>query len=437
MTRQTSEPTMQGALIDTFDPADPQCWIAHGRSVDHAEAIASAWQRFPDLPASMPAEVRMAQVRARVAAMCPFMDRLSEETRRAREIANFTFVENALARGTNDPRQAGIIEGRERHGFSWDEAVQYADGRYAASAGWESRFMGEAADGARGRRLVAAYDLGFRDGGGRPDDLFDTARRAYLAVRPAQMFPPQLSASRLPPSQWPAPTDKPRPARWDRRLLLLGREEIDAGFLAAVQAKPDSDLLTILTFDGRAAHIRDNDGCLVVGSRLAAALQARDFDDILVAAQGDDFALIEAHATSLPLCRTMERTRNTRLQQWRHFRVWLARGLGPGDVMASGHIRWGKAVRGLTGKLGEFTARYAGPAQPRGHRIIVELPSGAPACGFRTVHGVSLDPQRIISNRAKLRETMMVMLRDFAAALPEPSALSNRTGISLMRGGDR
>jgi len=384
----------------------------------------------------MPADTRMAQVRARVAAMRPFMDRLSEETRRAREITNFTFVENALARGTNDPRQAGIIEGRDRHGFSWDEAVQYAEGRHAASAGWESRFMGEAAESACGQRLAAAYDLGFRDGGGRPDDLFDTARRAYLADRPAEM-PPQLSASRLPPSQWPAPTDRPRPARWDRRLLLLGRDEVEAGFLAAVQAEPDSDQLTILTFDGRTAHIRDNDGCLVATSRLAAALQAHDFDDILIAAQGEDLALIEAHATSLPLCRTMERTRNTHLQQWRHFRVWLARGLGPGEIMASGHIRWGKAAKGLTGKLGEFTTRYAGPAQPRGHRIIVELPSGAPAHGFRTVHGVSLDPQRIISNRAKLRETMTVMLREFAAALPQPAVLSNRTGVSLIRGGDR
>src|SRR3546814_5052803 len=69
-------------------------------------------------------------------------------------------------------------------------------------------------------------------------------------------------------------------------------------------------------------------------------------------------ALLDAHAAALPLCRTMERTRNTALQQRTHFRIWLDRGFLAGQTVGAGHIRWGKAVNGLTGRLGEFTARY-------------------------------------------------------------------------------
>src|SRR3546814_2141796 len=65
-----------------------------------------------------------------------------------------------------------------------------------------------------------AYDHGFCDGGGNRDDLFDTARRALMVDRT-----PTSSAilpARPRPSEWLKPTDVPRPARWHRRLLLIG-----------------------------------------------------------------------------------------------------------------------------------------------------------------------------------------------------------------------
>src|SRR3546814_4652433 len=61
------------------------------------------------------------------------------------------------------------------------------------------------------------------------DDLFDTARRALMVDRT-----PTSSAilpARPRPSEWLKPTDVPRPARWHRRLLLIGAPE--AGLVAA------------------------------------------------------------------------------------------------------------------------------------------------------------------------------------------------------------
>src|SRR3546814_13143902 len=57
---------------------------------------------------------------------------------------------------------------------------------------------------------------------------------------------------------------------------------------------------------------------------LRALLGDRDFDDILVAAQGYYLALLDAHASALPLCRTMERTRHTSLQQRTPFPIGRA-----------------------------------------------------------------------------------------------------------------
>lgn len=441
MTAATNPGREEIGKRDPFDPADPQCWIAHGRSAVHAEAIAAAWQAFPDLPGSAPAETRMIRIRERVAAMRPFMDRLAEETQQAREIANFAFIKRAMAQGSNDPRHAGIIAARDCHGFSWDEAVQYADGRYAASTGWERRPPGRSLRGSFDQRLIDAYDLGFREGGGHPDDLFDTARRALLAASPTQAPPQSDRASRPLPSQWPCPSDQPRPARWGRRIVIVGQAEIDAGFVAELQARPQGDAATIIIVrEGRGFAALSGDGQRVAadpGAQLRALLAGRDYDDLLVAAQGTDLALIDVHAASLPLCRTMERTRNTPLQQRRHLRVWLSRGLGTGEVKAAGHIRWGKAIKGLVGKLGEFTARYDGPVQPKGHRIVIELPGGRPAHGFRTPLGEKLEPERIISNRAKLRPVMTDMLRAFAAALPEgsvPSRHGNERAVHVHGG---
>lgn len=411
---------------DPFDPADTRCWIAHGRSADHAAAIAAAWRAFPDLPASSAVEARMARVRQRVAAMRPFMDRLAEDARQARDTANFAFVTSALAKGSRDPRHAWIVEARGRHGLSWNEAVPYADGRYAASAGWHRRPPGRSLPGSSGQRLVDAYDLGFHDGGGRPDDLFDTARRALLVAPSAKVAPQQRLTGRPLPNRWPSPSGQPRPAR---RLIIFGQAEIDAGFLAELRARPGSDAATIVIVRGGGFAAVNGEGPGAApdpGAQLRAVLAGRDWDDILVAAQGRDLALINVHASALPLCRTTERTRNSPLQQRRHLRVWLSRGLRADEVMAAGHIRWSKATQGLPGKLGEFTARYAGPANPKGHRIVVQLRDGTPASGFRTALGEPLKPEKVISNRAKLRPVMTEMLRAFAAALPEGAVHSAR-----------
>src|SRR3546814_16735263 len=72
---------------------------------------------------------------------------------------------------------------------------------------------------------------------------------------------------------------------------------------------------------------------------------------------------------------------------FRSFRIWLDRGFLAGQTVGAGHIRWGKAVNGLTGRLGEFTARYAGKLPPRGHRIVIETADGKPAPGFVTARG--------------------------------------------------
>src|SRR3546814_5601680 len=62
-------------------------------------------------------------------------------------------------------------------------------------------------------------------------------------------------------------------------------------------------------------------------------------------------------ASAIPLCRTMARTRNSVLLQKAQFRTWIARGIVAGQSVGAGHIRWGKAIKGLTGRLGEFPAR--------------------------------------------------------------------------------
>jgi len=105
------------------------------------------------------------------------------------------------------------------------------------------------------------------------------------------------------------------------------------------------------------------------------------------------------------------------LQQRAQFRLWLARGRAPGDQFAAGHIRWSKMAAGLSGRLGDFTARYAGPAQHRGHRIIVEDASGGLAHGYRTPLGQELHPEIVIGNKAHARAAMADLLRQYAASL--------------------
>lgn len=152
--------------------------------------------------------------------------------------------------------------------------------------------------------------------------------------------------------------------------------------------------------------------------QLRAVLAGIETDDLLVVADGADLAWIDQYASVLPLCRTMERTRNSAIQQRAQMRVWLDRGLCDGDVLASGHIRWTKLAQGLSGRLGEFVVRYAGKAQPRGHRIFMEMRDSELAAGFMTPQGELLSPEVIITNKAHMRRHMAAMLRRFAAAIP-------------------
>ncbi|MFD2502587.1 hypothetical protein ACFSTI_32200 [Rhizorhabdus histidinilytica] len=365
-------------MSEPFDPADTDAWIAHGRSPVQAAALADAWRRFPDLANDSPLDQRMARMRERVTALRPVMEAMAHMVEAERQARNFAFTARRVAEGRGDDRDRAILRARDLHGHDWDRSVRYADGWYAAHAGWdpECRKPGPLDAGAE------AYDHGFCDGGGNRDDLFDTARRALMVDRT-----PTSSAilpARPRPSEWLKPTDVPRPARWHRRLLLIGAPE--AGLVAApaktALLRPALDSCsgcgeaTIVVISGAGFHPLDRaDTALPLGGpealevlasdrALQACLRAllgdRDFDDILVAAQGYYLALLDAHAAALPLCRTMERTRNTALQQRTHFRIWLDRGFLAGQTVGAGHIRWGKAVNGLTGRLGEFTARYAG-----------------------------------------------------------------------------
>ena len=97
-------------------------------------------------------------------------------------------------------------------------------------------------------------------------------------------------------------------------------------------------------------------------------------------------------------------------------RTWLARGMAAGESRGAGHIRWGKAIKGLVGRLGEFTARYTGKVAGKGHRIIVETGDREPATGFSTSSGDVLAWESFISNRAHLRAAMTERLRVFGGA---------------------
>jgi hypothetical protein len=92
------------------------------------------------------------------------------------------------------------------------------------------------------------------------------------------------------------------------------------------------------------------------------------------------------------------------------------RGFAAGETRAQGHIRWGKAIKGLTGKLGEFTARHVGPAPKRGHVILIEAEGGALARGYATSTGEPLAPEIIVSNKTNIRREMAAALRAFGGA---------------------
>lgn len=435
-------------MTAVFDPADPETWIARGRLPAHAVLMADAWRTFPDLPRDAPAEDRMTRSRERVQAMRPVMEAIQAEQELLRQTGNFAFTEKRVARSEGDKREAAILRGRDLHGFDWDGSIQFANGWYAAQAGWVCR-PPEARSGSTTEiRLKAAYMTGFHDGGGDTEDLFDVARRALIAAdRPTPAMQPAIPDYARPlPSAWAQPSDAPRPTSWSRRLLILGAPEAGmlsraettdcpphAALLPLLQERPGAEQATLIVVaatgflsaaeatagapalrtEGDVQRLTDDP---VQPTKLNALHGGRDFDEILVAAHGHYLEVIDAHATHLPLCRVMERTRNSQIQQKAHFRIWLDRGLRPGETLGAGHIRWGKVAKGLTARLGEFTARHAGKVPGRGHRIIIELSNGEPADGYVTVSGDWLHPEMLITNQKHLRASMAASLRAFGGA---------------------
>ena len=422
---------------DNFNPADVATWLTRGRSPEHAEALAQAWRDFPDLPTTASIESRMARTRERVQAMRPINDAIAAAAETERQRRNFRHVECRAKAGTITVSDQAILRGRDAHGYDWDAAICYSQGWYAAHAGWPH---GKPSSTRAMLEHRTAYDRGFADGGGDPSDLFDAARRSIVAAdrsgaqaetdtRPLQ--------SRPLPSSWPKPSDNARPARWNRRLLILAEDPEFAGaatsmVLDQVLARPEAEQLNIILLTGSGFVVPSH----ASGAKPLTSVRCRDLmqnaeqtaalrdltaglplDDILIAAQGDALAVIDAHSSALPLCRTMERTRNTVLQQRQHLRIWLDRAATSTGNVGAGHIRWSKLAQGLAGKLGEFTARYAGKAASgRGHTIVVETAPGVPARGYVTADGDTLDPHIAFGNKARMRQEMATALRAFGGA---------------------
>jgi hypothetical protein len=409
-------------MTNNFDPADAGCWMAHGRPPHHAHALADAWRRFPDLPNDAPLHERMARARERVQALRPLNEAIGLETERQRQSANFACIERQIAQGSTDSRNPAILHARDIHGYSWDAAVAYADGLYAARAGWEARPPSPPRAGEPDIRRPA-YTQGFLDGGGQPDDIFDAARRS-LAATPSKIARPENPRAARPlPSRWPSPTDTPAPVSWHRRLLLLGASEYETGaigVLAMLRERRGHEAAAQYVISAETGlHLLSGLPSRPPGddAALRQLLRQGDYTDILIVADDPELDRLDADADILPLARTMERTRNSVLQQRAQFRLWLARGRAPGDQFAAGHIRWSKMAAGLSGRLGDFTARYAGPARPRGHRLVIEDASGELAHGYRTPFGEKLHPEIVIGNKAHARTAMADLLRQYAASL--------------------
>lgn len=415
--------------IPPFDPCSAATWLARGRTPDHAEALARTWRDFPDLPPTSAAADRMARVRARVDAMKPVNDAIAAQAEAERQERNFSFTEERAIAQRGDERDMAILRGRDRYGYDWNQAIRYADGWYAAHAGWNHRAPSKSVE-------RPAYDRGFADGGGDVDDLFDAARRTNLAVERTPIRPGPPIAARSFPSDWPKPSDRPRPTAWSRRVIILGDHPASAlgrgeiferfretggrygghaiiltatqGFISGASPLPDVDELTAARADELIAHAEQED-------RLRALLAGMDVEDILVALHGEYLRVLDAHAAALPTCRNRERTRNTPLQVKSHVKLWMGRGREAGRNVGAGHIRWSKATKGLTAKLGDLTARYQGPAPGKGHLVSIEQ-CGALAHGFTSSNGDLLDPTIVVGSKARLRDEMARALRLFGGA---------------------
>ena len=412
------------ATVETsgpFDPGKTGAWIARGRPPAEAAQLAAIWRRFPDMPAGAEPEARMQRLRERVRAIRPLNDAVTRRNAQERERRNFAFTASRLAAGQGDDRDRAILAGQDIHGFAWMAAVRYADGLQAARSGWPYApyCTGSERD---------AYDHGFREGGGDRDDLFDTARRALRVAAPQRETMPVLSSRPL-PSTWPKPDDARRPAPWSRRLVIFGAAEAglaartsnSAILLPALLAREGGDGAAVLVVVGDVLCALDDVRAAASWPPPAVDLNtlfaAGDFSDIVVAAQGADLAVIDAHAGLLPLVRHQERLRHTLPLQRAQFALWLERGLCPGETRAAGHIRWGKTIQGLVAHLGELTATWSGK-NTHGHRIVVTVTAtGESARGYLAGDGAALEPVFHVSNRKAVRGAMTHALRRFAGGI--------------------
>ncbi len=69
-------------------------------------------------------------------ALRPFHDAIDAAREAKRRADNFAFMEAKPHEGTISTWELAILTGRDRHGLDWDDAVAFADGWYAAHAGW-------------------------------------------------------------------------------------------------------------------------------------------------------------------------------------------------------------------------------------------------------------------------------------------------------------
>ncbi|WP_103727516.1 hypothetical protein [Novosphingobium sp. HII-3] len=431
---------------NTLAVTEPATWLARGRSAAEADALAKAWRDFPDLAIDAPADARMARTRERTIAMRPIFEAMSERSEAERQATNFAFTRRQVENGEANAQDEAVIRARDEHGYEWDCSVQYAQGWYAATAGWEHR-PGTPTRRQAAVQLRAAYDHGFADGGGDTGDVFDAARRANIAAAVRDAALPEAAqplSGKLRPSLWPLPQDTHRPVSWQRRAVILteldlqpppGRDGQPSRRSPAIDLirERSNDTATIIVLTTKAGFV-DAERCSTCsttmtkaqadeliadahqGDILRSLLASREIDDLLVTAQGEYLRVLDAFSDAIPVLRTMERTRNTPLQQRAHLATWLDRGRLPGQNIGAGHIRWSKAAKGLSAKLGEFTVRYAGPAPERGHLIRVSMGDASRAEGFVTADHAPLSADICVSSKAKLRQEMTQALRRFGGA---------------------
>src|SRR3546814_17820764 len=105
-------------MTAAFDPADAAAWIAHGRPPALARSLADVWRRHPDLPASSPADARLARMRDRAVALRPVIDAMQTVTEAARHARHFAFPAAQIGEGKAGPRdtELGRAACRERVG---------------------------------------------------------------------------------------------------------------------------------------------------------------------------------------------------------------------------------------------------------------------------------------------------------------------------------